>query len=193
MNKRAKSNSIRVISGQFKGRKIEVLNASGLRPTTDRARETLFNWLMYDVQGARCLDLFAGTGALGIECLSRGAAFVQFVEFNKLAFSHINRSLVDFGVDQGKCSVLNLSFDVFLARPPVQPYDVVFLDPPFDSDFLSAAVRILANTGWLSREAVVCIEQSAQIPMLEVPRHWAVHRERKIGQSLLTVYALNNA
>ena len=193
MNKRAKSNSIRVISGQFKGRKIEVLNASGLRPTTDRARETLFNWLMYDVQGARCLDLFAGTGALGIECLSRGAAFVQFVEFNKLAFSHINRSLVDFGVDKGKCSVLNLSFDVFLARPPVQPYDVVFLDPPFDSDFLSAAVRILANTGWLSRDAVVCIEQSAQIPMLEVPRHWAVHRERKIGQSLLTVYALNNA
>ena len=192
MNKRAKSNSIRVISGQLKGRKIEVLDVNGLRPTTDRARETLFNWLMYEVQEARCLDLFAGSGALGIECLSRGASFVQFVEFNKVASSNISRSLIGFGIDQGKCSALNLSFDVFLARPPAQPYDVVFLDPPFDSDFLTSAVKKLANTGWLSRDAIVCIEQSAQISKVEVPANWSVHRERKIGQSLLTLYTLNN-
>lgn len=189
---RAKSNSIRIISGQWKGRKLDVLDAQGLRPTTDRARETLFNWLMYDVQQARCLDLFAGTGALGIECLSRGASFTQFVEFNKVTSSHIERSLAEFGAGLDAFSVLSLSFDVFLARTPVEPYDVVFLDPPFDGNFLPKAIDKLASAGWLADQATVCIEQAATNPKADVPKCWVVHRERKIGQSLLTVYSVSN-
>ncbi len=191
MNKRVKSNSIRIISGQWRGRKLEVLDAEGLRPTTDRVRETLFNWLMYDVQAARCLDLFAGSGALGLECLSRGAAFVQFVELYPLAARSIQNTLsvLEVGLDQA--SVISTGYEHFLSAKPSQPFDIVFLDPPFSKQFLPKVVEGLSQSGWLTDNALIYIEQPSTQPQLDVPEHWYLFRQGKTGQSRFCLYSLS--
>jgi len=174
MNKRAKSNSIRIIAGQWRGRKLNVVDADGLRPTTDRVRETLFNWLMYEVQDSRCLDLFAGTGVLGFEALSRGADFVQFVEMNKRA------------------QVAITSAERFLQTAPKQPFKLVFLDPPFAEDLLLATMQALAQPGWLADDALIYLEQPAKQDPVAVPENWHLHREGKAGQARYGLYSLKS-
>lgn len=191
MNKRAKSNSIRIISGQWRGRKLEVLDAEGLRPTTDRVRETLFNWLMYDIAEVRCLDLFAGTGALGIESLSRGASFVEFIEKSKPASQAITLRLSMLKVPLGRASVKCMDADKYLQAPPNKPYDVVFLDPPFALDLLPSAISLLSEPGWLSPNAFVYIEQPIAQERLSVPEHWVLHRNGQAGLSKYSLYSLN--
>ena len=193
MNKRVKSNTIRIISGQWKGRKVEVLDAEGLRPTTDRARETLFNWLMFDVQGARCLDLFAGSGVLGLECLSRGAKFVQFVEVNQGSATQLKRTLEAFKAEGDAVKVTQQSFESVLAKPENEPYDLVFLDPPFKSEYLASAIELLSQPGWLAESAVIYIEQSSIADAIKVPNGWAEHRRKKSGQSLSVLYRLESS
>jgi 16S rRNA (guanine966-N2)-methyltransferase len=186
MNKRAKSNTIRIIAGTWRGRRLPVIDSDGLRPTTDRVRETLFNWLMGDIAGAKCLDLFAGTGALGLECLSRGAAFVQFVEFEAAAANVIRDNLRNLGVDNGTCSVANAT--AFLQHQGDQQFDLVFLDPPFNSDFLSKVIPLLVNNSWLAKPALVYIERGEKSADLEIPHEWTLHREGRAGQSHYALY-----
>ena len=122
------SNEIRIIGGRFKGRKLRFPDTSDLRPTLGRVRETLFNWLAADIEGARCLDLFAGSGALGFEALSRGAAEVTYVERNRKAASAIKSNITLLGVEQA--SVHCGDARAFLARD-TSVWDIVFFDPPF--------------------------------------------------------------
>ncbi len=191
MNKRIKSNSIRIIAGQWRGRKLEVLDAKGLRPTTDRVRETLFNWLMHDIPSARCLDLFAGTGILGFESLSRGAAFVQFVELNREAARTISSALSTFTVDAERAQIANTNAEQFLQTMPPLPFDVVFLDPPFADDTLPMVLQRLEQPGFLSESALVYIEQAAGNTDVTVPEAWHLHREGKAGQARYRLYSLN--
>ncbi len=191
MNRRAKSNSIRIIAGQWRGRKLPVLDSQGLRPTTDRVRETLFNWLMYELQGARCLDLYAGTGALGLESLSRGAKYVQFVELSASVASAIKQNLHSLKVPEEGAHVAINSANVFLNKPPTEPFDVIFLDPPFDKGLLPEVIQRLAEPGWLSERAFVYVEQGVKEPELEVPLEWSLHRHSKAGQSRYCVYSIN--
>ncbi|MCH2190741.1 MAG: 16S rRNA (guanine(966)-N(2))-methyltransferase RsmD [Gammaproteobacteria bacterium] len=193
MNKRVKANTIRIISGQWKGRKVEVLDVEGLRPTTDRTRETLFNWLMFDVQDARCLDLFAGSGVLGLECLSRGAKFVKFVELNLNSAMLLKQTLKHLKAGADIAEVTQQSFEAALLTPVSEPYDLVFLDPPFKSDYLVAAIKLLSQPGWLAEGAKVYIEQSSVSKEVEVPKGWHEHRRKRAGQSLSLLYRLESS
>ncbi len=131
---------IRIIAGEYRGRRIPVPDRPGLRPTPDRVRETLFNWLGQSLEGLACLDLFAGTGALGFEAASRGAARVVMVEHDRAAFEALRKNL-----DLLKARQVDLVFDdafAFLRRTP-ERFDVVFLDPPFRQNVLPAVLKEL--------------------------------------------------
>lgn len=191
MNKRAKSNSIRIIAGQWRGRKLDVLDAPGLRPTTDRVRETVFNWLMYDVQGKHCLDLFAGTGVLGLEALSRGANHVQFVELSARVAKAIESNLAMLHASSEHYAVSAQSAAAFLTAQPAKPFDLVFLDPPFADDQLPTVIEQLSQPGWLSEQALVYVEQPTKQPPVQVPSNWGLHREGNAGQSRYRLYSLS--
>ncbi len=186
MNKRAKSNTIRIIAGKWRGRRLPVLDSLGLRPTTDRVRETLFNWLMHDVPSARCLDLFAGSGALGLECLSRGAASVAFVEADKRVAASLVANLGTLG--SSDASVTVGSALRYLTKPPKSPFDLVFLDPPYQSDLLAPALDLLSEQAWLAERALVYVEQSSAETPVNIPEDWFEHRSGRAGQSRFSLY-----
>jgi len=188
MNKHAKSSTIRIIAGSWRGRRLPVLDSDGLRPTTDRVRETLFNWLMHDIAGANCLDLFAGSGVLGIECLSRGAKFVHFVEQNRQVAKALDDNLNVLLNDRSQVKLtIGSALDVLNANR-VNQYDVVFLDPPFQSELLAKAIILLQESGCLNEGALIYIEQDSKQSSVVVPETWSLHREGKAGQSRYCLY-----
>ena len=171
---------LRVIGGRLRGRKWRFPDAPGLRPTPDRVRETLFNWLQPRIAGARCLDLFAGSGALGIEALSRGAAEVTFCEPHGPAAALLGATLRTFGID-GTASVLQRPAEHVL-RETRGPYDIVWLDPPFDSPLLETSIGLLAGRELLAADARIYVEQPARDPLPVVPPAWQLHRHGKAGE-----------
>jgi 16S rRNA (guanine966-N2)-methyltransferase len=128
-------NSVRIIGGGWRGRRVNFPDVPGLRPTPDRVRETLFNWLQHAVAGARCLDLFAGSGALGLEALSRGATTLVFVEQAVAAARALQEQLIRFG-GSPKARVVEMGAARYL-RTPAPAFDIVFLDPPHGRDALA--------------------------------------------------------
>jgi len=188
MSKRLNSNSIRIISGQWRGRRLPVLDSAGLRPSTDRVRETLFNWLMYDVSDANCLDLFAGTGALGLEALSRGAKSVQFVEASSLVASALQQNIAVLGLSEYAANVVRQDARSYLSNSPAKPFDIVFLDPPFADNLLAQVITALSRSAWLADQALIYIEQAKKTDLAPVPSSWQLHREGKTGQSRYSLY-----
>ena len=171
---------LRIIGGSLRGRKWRFPEAPGLRPTPDRVRETLFNWLQMRVAGTRCLDLFAGSGALGLEALSRGAARVTFCEPNVAASLALRETLQRFGVAT-QAEVLERSAERALQDLP-GPFDLAFLDPPFGADLLGPCTAALAKCGLLAPGAFVYLETPARAPLPALPAHWRLHREGKAGE-----------
>ncbi len=180
MSKGSKSSqisSVRIIGGQWRGRKIEFV-PDGIRPTGDRVRETLFNWLAGRLEGMRCLDLFAGSGALGFEALSRGAASVLLVEQNSTAISHLRANR-----DQLNAPVEILCADAWsLPFKGGEAFDIVFADPPFDSAETANLCKLLATAGCLAADALIYIEVGRSAALPELPPGWRVLRERMAGQ-----------
>ena len=174
-------NTIRIIGGELRGRKVSFPDAKDLRPTPDRMRETLFNWLQVQIHGARCLDLFAGSGALGLEALSRGAAEVVFVERDARVAQKISENLNLLGQKNGRC--VQSSAEQFLGGK-AEPFDIVFLDPPFKLDVLSGLCASLESGGWLKNEFRLYMERPKRMDMPELPAGWEVLRETKAGESL---------
>lgn len=175
--KNEKPSLLRIIGGRHRGRKLPVADVDGLRPTGDRVRETLFNWLAPWLPGARCLDLFAGTGALGLEAVSRGAGYVELWERHPEAARTIGESLRMLGATEAR-----LQRDDTLAalqKPPAVPFDVVFLDPPFADNLWQPCLERL--TPWLSPEAWVYIESPPQA-RYQVPQNWQLYRQKKAGR-----------
>ncbi len=173
------SNTLRIIGGQWRGRKLRFADGEGLRPTTDRVRETLFNWLQPVIGGARCLDLFSGSGALGLEALSRGADKVIFIERNPKAITALkeNLKLLQAGnteVHQGDA--------LAWLRGASSTFDVVFLDPPFRQELLAPALKLLADGGWVAEGARVYIETESELGEPELPPGWELLRSKKAGQ-----------
>ena len=146
------SNQLRIIGGEWRVRKLHFPDAPNLRPTPDRVRETIFNWLMPVVHGARCLDLFAGSGALGLEALSRGAAFITFVDSHKKVTQALQAHL-DLLNANDNTEVLQMDSVQFLKNTS-QAYDVVFLDPPYHLDLMQKVVPLLEQNGWLTDNAM---------------------------------------
>ena len=174
--KRARG-SVRIIAGRWRGRRVALAPGAGTRPTSDRVRETLFNWLMPVIEGARCLDLFAGTGALGIEALSRGAAEVWFVEQSQDVVEQLQISLVELGAENDRLVVADaLSF--LSGRP--RAFDIVFLDPPFQGLDIENLCTLLEG-GWLAPGARIYLELSRQQELPALPPNWRVVREKTAG------------
>jgi 16S rRNA (guanine966-N2)-methyltransferase len=174
---------VRIVAGSLRGSRIDVPEAAGLRPTPDRVRETLFNWLMPVIGGSRCLDLFAGTGALGIEALSRGAAAVDFVETDARLADALRVNLMRL---KQSSRVIRSDALRFLAEGDAR-YDVVFLDPPFAAGLWTAAAHALETQQRLAATAWIYVESPAEeIP--ELPAAWSVHRESRAGAVRFALY-----
>ncbi|AIK18164.1 16S rRNA (guanine(966)-N(2))-methyltransferase RsmD [Glaesserella parasuis] len=172
---------VRVIAGLWRGRKLPVLNAEGLRPTTDRVKETLFNWLMMDIAGSRCLDCFAGSGSLGIEALSRQAQAVVFLEKFADAANQLKKNLVSLKAENGK--VIQTDTLQFLAQKNSEmPFDLVFVDPPFHQGFVPQVLTALEQNGWLAENALIYVETEKNHSLLVLPEHWQVIKEKTAGQ-----------
>ncbi|BDY07073.1 16S rRNA (guanine(966)-N(2))-methyltransferase RsmD [Ferrimonas sp. YFM] len=173
------SGQVRIISGRFRGRKLPVADLQGLRPTTDRVRETLFNWLQGDTQDARVLDCFAGSGALGMEALSRYAASVTLMELDKGAASQLKRNLTTLGADNAR--VLQGDTRALLQQGG-QPQDLVFVDPPFRQGLVAPVLALLEQENWLADEALIYVETESELSLEEVPAHWTLLKEKVAGQ-----------
>lgn len=171
---------VRVIAGLWRGRKLPVLNAEGLRPTTDRVKETLFNWLMNDIAHSRCLDCFAGSGALGIEALSRQAQAVVFLEKFATAANQLKKNLQALKSENG--TVINTDTLQYLAQKNSgEPFDIVFIDPPFHQGFVPQVLHLLAENHWLAENAILYVETEKNHPPLCLPEHWQVLKEKNAG------------
>ncbi|BBG60099.1 Ribosomal RNA small subunit methyltransferase D [Providencia rustigianii] len=170
---------IRVIGGKWRGRKLPVRDSEGLRPTTDRIKETLFNWLMPVIRDARCLDCFAGSGSLGFEALSRFANHVTFIELEKSNAQLLNENKDRLQADNA--TVINSNSLSFLSQNGT-PYDVVFIDPPFRKGLLSETVQLLEKNQWLADESWIYVESEAELPLTDIPANWQLHREKVAGQ-----------
>jgi 16S rRNA (guanine966-N2)-methyltransferase len=170
-------NRLRIIGGRWRGSRIVFPPLAAIRPSPDRVRETLFNWLQQPIVGARCLDLFAGSGALGLEALSRGAAHVTFVDREPQIGRHLSQTLERLG--SRDATVVVEDAQRFLSRP-AQPFDIVFLDPPFDSGALEQVGGRLQ--GWLAPGGYVYVECPAERSLAILPAHWAVQRTKRAGQ-----------
>jgi 16S rRNA (guanine966-N2)-methyltransferase len=173
------SGALRIIGGRWRGRRLKVPDLPGLRPTPDRVRETLFNWLAPRIEGARCLDLFAGTGALGLEALSRGAARVVLVEREFQALKALRAHVSALGAE-GLAQVVEADALRWLERP-AEPFDVVFLDPPFSRGLISPVVERLGSGPWLAPEARIYLETEAALEVPPLPSGWMLHRSRRAG------------
>lgn len=182
-------NTLRIIGGTHRGRRLPFPHVKGLRPTADRVRETLFNWLQGEIAGVRVLDLFAGSGALGLEALSRGAHEAVFIEKNQLAANQLRDNLHLMSAQQ-QASVCQM--DALQWMPTAeQPFDVVFLDPPFAQDLLPEAVYGLEQSNCLKPNSWVYCEQEASHAWLELPANWHWHRQGRAGQAKFALLKYN--
>ena len=171
---------IRIIAGDWRGRKLPVANVPGLRPTPDRVRETVFNWLMPYLPGARVLDCFSGTGALSFEALSRGAKEAVMIEQASAAASALKDNLSLLKASNG--TVVESSALVFLKRPCPEPFDVIFLDPPFRQGMLKDTCQMLHDNGYLHDQSILYIEVEKELNPLPVPDNWQILKFKQAGQ-----------
>jgi len=171
-------NKLRIIGGEWRSRQIKFADAPGLRPTPDRVRETLFNWLQYDIIGKRCLDLFAGSGALGFEAASRGAKFVVQVENNPDAC----RCLAEAAMALKASQVKIVHQDVFrYLAGGAELFDVVFLDPPFTLNAAVQACQWLEDKAWLADDAKIYVETARTQTLTEMPASWQLLKHKVAG------------
>ncbi len=178
-HKAGKSGHIRIIGGQWRGRKLPVIDAEGLRPTTDRNKETLFNWLMQYTQNARCLDVFAGAGSLGLEALSRYATSCDFIELDKQAREQLVNNLRTLAVPKESSTTVHAG-DALAVLPQLNklPYDIVFVDPPFNKGLVEPTLNALDALALVQQGSRIYVEHEAALPPLSLPDHWQVTKEK---------------
>ncbi len=180
-------NQVRIIGGKWRGRKLSFPDIPGLRPTGDRIRETLFNWLAPALPGARCLDLFAGSGALGIEAISRGASEVILVEKHPRAANAISESLSS--LDIAGAQLCQRDALEWLARRAERPFDIVFLDPPFADKLLEPCISLLNSNGYLNPSSLVYLETDKAYSVA-VPENWRWSKEKSAGQVCFRLFQI---
>ena len=180
MGKRGgQSNQVRIIGGEHRGRKLNFPDIPGLRPTGDRIRETLFNWLQPRLVGASCLDLFAGSGALGLEAASRGAGRVVMLDSSPVVVGQLQQNISLLRLEQTE--VQQADALSWLEGDP-QRFDIVFLDPPFADNMLQELCEKLENSGWLKPDVLIYLEMDAGSNRPQLPPAWRVQKEKKAGQ-----------
>jgi len=181
---------IRIIGGQWRSRKLSFPILEGLRPTPDRVRETLFNWLQTAVPGARCLDLFAGSGALGLEALSRGAQSCTFIDMAPASCHALRDNLKN--LDCQSAEVVQRDAVQWLQQLPdatngqnTVSFDLIFLDPPFNKDLCEQICQLLIDKNVVSERGFIYIETE---PRAQLVNHWPLHREKTSGQVRYRLY-----
>ncbi|MCC9661050.1 MULTISPECIES: 16S rRNA (guanine(966)-N(2))-methyltransferase RsmD [unclassified Pseudoalteromonas] len=186
-NNKSANGFIRIISGQFRGRKLPVKDVQGLRPTTDRIKETVFNWLMQDTRDAAVLDCFAGSGGLGFEALSRFAKRAVFFELDKSAASQLIQNistlkLENATIKQGDSLALlaNNSLD--------EQFDLVFVDPPFRQNLAEKSCLLLESNQWLTEQALIYVELESELTSFTPPGNWLLLKEKSAGQVICRLY-----
>ena len=181
---RNEAGKVRIIGGRWRGTRLSVPNSPGLRPSSDRVRETLFNWLMPVLPGARVLDLFAGTGALGLEAVSRGAAKAVLVERDPALAQHLRDTSARLSA-QDQVEVVQAEAVAWLQRQSAGSFDLALVDPPFDAQLwqpaLAALLPHLAPDAWLYVESPVEITPP-------LPRDWVLHREGRTREVRFALY-----
>ncbi len=175
-------NQVRIIGGNWRGRRLSFPSLPGLRPTPDRVRETLFNWLAPYIAGAHCLDLFAGSGAIGFEALSRGAESVLMLEKALPAVKQIKLNLERLSVTNALIYQSSAPEGMAALPVPKRPFDIVFLDPPFREQWIARCCQWLEDNDWLAKDALIYIEAERELQPLPIPVHWRVLREKIAGQ-----------
>ena len=178
--KNSQAGQLRIVAGKWRSRLLQIADVPGLRPTSERIRETLFNWLAPNIHGAKCLDLCAGTGALGLEALSRGAGEVVFVERSTIAFKELKSNIAL--LVGANAEVLNVDARDYLGGTNARPFDIVFLDPPFTADLYDELCRLLVEQRWLADDARIYIEMDKDQPELRIPPGWQVLKNKTAGK-----------
>lgn len=175
-----KLNTVRIIGGTWRSRRIQFPSTANLRPTSDRIRETVFNWLQYDIAQANCLDAFAGSGALGFESLSRGASSVTFIDPEPLVITAIKHNGSLLKTEPSMTALCTNVID-YLHQPATQTFDIVFCDPPFSLDLLAPCLEALTH-GWLKPRAYIYVEQGQPFEKLIDTQHYDISKMKKTGQ-----------
>ena len=176
--------TIRIIGGRYRGKKLHFPTLPGLRPTPDRVRETLFNWLMHDIRNARCLDAFSGSGALGFEAFSRGASTVTLLENNHVAFTNLNKIATAFHAPN--LQVIKTDAITYFKQCQTQ-FDIIFLDPPFANNYLPSLLTDLATNPILIQGGLVYVELSDQAELTPPLCFEKIH-VKKAGQVIYRLY-----
>lgn len=176
---------LRIIGGDWRSRKLRFPDAGGVRPTPARTRETLFNWLSFHLAGSDCLDLFAGSGALGLEALSRGAARATLVDHTPALAKALRDNLRLLKSEGGE--VVCADVESYLRQRNRPPFDIVFMDPPFRQGWLEKLFPLLEEQAWIKPGGWVYLEYESELPTPAVPSSWQLHRQKSAGQ---VTYAL---
>jgi 16S rRNA (guanine966-N2)-methyltransferase len=177
----SKSNVLRIVGGQWRSRKIAFPDVEGLRPTPDRVRETVFNWLQPIIAGSVCLDLFAGSGAMGFEALSRGAARVVMLDADARAIASLRENARTLRTDAAE--IVHVDALAYLRGvPPARPFDIVFVDPPYHRDLVNPCLELLGAGPWLARNPQIFIEAERDLKSFHLPAGLALERSKTAGQ-----------
>ncbi|CAK9891819.1 MULTISPECIES: 16S rRNA (guanine(966)-N(2))-methyltransferase RsmD [Pseudomonas] len=171
---------LRIIAGEWRSRRLGFPDAPGLRPTPDRVRETLFNWLAPYIEGAKVLDAYTGSGALYLEALSRGAGESVALDSNPAAIASLRQNLETLRCPRGQ--VIQTDAQRYLQGEPKLAFDLVFLDPPFNQGLLPTTCALLEERHWLAENAWIYTESETPPSTLQLPGNWRLHREKKAGQ-----------
>lgn len=186
----ADQNSVLVAGGRWRGRKLRFPSAEGLRPTPSRLRETLFNWLTPGLRDARVLDLFAGSGVLAIEALSRGAASATLVDLSSPACQQLQKTLAT--LDGARATVSRADAQEFLAGYRGEPFDLVFVDPPYRCGLVAPVLALLESRALLAASAMIYVEAEAPPGYDIVPGNWRLHRRQASGQVCSSLFRREN-
>ena len=187
MSNRNMLSKIKIIGGKWKGTNLTFLNELELRPTGNRIRETLFNWLQPNIQGSICLDLFAGSGCLGLEAQSRGATECVMVEKNEKVINHLVENIEKLGSSTEL--IHDDALNYLSSKEPSKTFDIVFLDPPFDSTIYESTMRALELNHWLSHDALIYVEARSDSSMFQIPDNWSLFREQVAGNVRYVLYS----
>ncbi len=181
MKKHSAPHSLRIIGGNWRGRKVSFANNENIRPTPDRVRETLFNWLQGSIKDARCLELFAGSGILSLEALSRGAQSVVLIDKLSLIIDHLKTEFSTIGVSQDRFKLEKIGAEQWLEQRHKEVFDIVFLDPPFNGRHLEFCIQALELGNLMAQGCLIYIESPRAIRLAELPSRWSIERQKKAG------------
>jgi 16S rRNA (guanine966-N2)-methyltransferase len=177
-----KQGEVRIIGGAWRSRKLKFPAISGLRPTPDRVRETVFNWLTPIIQGANCLDLFSGSGALGLEALSRGAHYALLVDQAPAIINYLRQQITLLKTSQADACLANIPLDKLPKQFCTKHFDIIFLDPPFNRSLIKPTCDWLLKQNLLADNAYIYIEAESELEPLPIPTNWEIIKTKKSGQ-----------